>query len=622
MTYCYRLLFALLLLMPLAGRSQQIRPLGSEPTHALVGDAGAARRAVVLPLPFFDDFARQPEGRPDARRWEPTGGALINNRYPRRPISRNVATLDGLDGLGRPRGAIGRVGDADSLTSQPIDLSGLQPTDKVYLSFFWQAGTRRGRPESGGTRPIALYVEFKRGGEGGTWDEVWRLNSPGDTTNFRFKALPIDQAAYLHGAFQFRIRTSGYLYNARDAWSVDYVRLDRNRSATDSTFRDIATSRALPSALRRYTAMPVNQFNINPTSELATTRTPTTANNLDGGPAPTPITWLGLLDVLPDNVTSRFLRGNASLDAQARQYPIAGEASVPAVPLTPAPKQLRQRLVLITNETDPRTLANDTISRRTDLSDYFAYDDGTAEASLSLAPASTGPPSYYALRFDLNQPDQVRALRLYPVLATAAGRTLTAAIWDVAEGSSQPAAQPKATKTFTVPLTLPAGQPYVEVVFDTPVKVSGSFFAGYGQAPTTQFVEFGYDLNNASPADYLYFGSQGAWQKFNPATNYSPAGALMLRPLMGGSVLTATPAADVAARYRLAPNPAPNGRVQVPGPYRHATVLDALGRVVWEQPAAEGGQPELQLPLAAGLYFVRLLLPDGQVITQRLAVGG
>ncbi|MBT2557440.1 hypothetical protein J7E24_06555 [Hymenobacter sp. ISL-91] len=620
MTYCYRfVLLLLMLLLPFFGWAQLLGPLGSEPAHA-PANAAAARPAAVLPLPFFDDFARQPEGRPDAQRWEPTGGALINNRYPRRPISRNVATLDGLNALGRPRGPIGRVGDADSLTSQPIDLSGLLPTDRVYLSFFWQAGTRRGRPESGGTRPVALYVEFKRAGTNDIWDEVWRLNSPGDTTNFRFKALAIDKADYLHGAFQFRIRTSGYLFNARDAWSVDYVRLDRNRSATDSTFRDIATSRALPSALRRYTAMPVAQFNASPTQELAL-RTATTANNLDAGPAPTPITWLGLLDVLPDNTTSIFLRGNASLDAGIRQVPIAGNPSTATVPLTPAAKQLRQRVVLITNETDPRTLANDTASRRTDLSDYYAYDDGTAEASLSLAPASTGPPSYYALRFDLNQPDQVRALRLYPVLATAGGRTLTAAIWDVVEGSGQPMAEPKATKTFVVPLTLPADRPYVEVVFDAPVKVSGRFFAGYGQAPTTQFVEFGYDLNNASPPDYLYFGSQGAWQTFNPATNYSPAGALMLRPLMGGSVVTATPATELAARYRLAPNPSPDGRVQVPGPYRHATVLDALGRVVWQQPAAEAGRAELRLPLPAGLYFVRLLLPNGQWLTQRLAIG-
>ncbi|WP_019948682.1 hypothetical protein [Hymenobacter aerophilus] len=622
MTYRYCYLLALLL-APYFSQGQQIRPLGSEPAHAAVGAVGAANRVTALPLPFFDDFARQPEGRPDAQRWEPAGGALVNNRYPRRPISRNVATLDGLDALGRPRGAIGRVGDADSLTSQPIDLKGLQPTDNVYLSFFWQAGTRRGRPEASGTRPIALYVEFKS--ENGRWNEVWRLDSPADTTNFRFKALPINQTAYLHGNFQFRIRTSGYLYNARDAWSVDYVRLDRNRSATDSTFRDIATSRALPSALRRYTAMPVHQFNVNPARELAS-RTATTANNLDAGPAPTPITWLGLLDVLPDNTTSRFLRGNASLDAGARQYPIVGDPSAATVPVTPAPKQLRQRLILITNETDPRTLANDTASRRTDLSDYFAYDDGTAEASLSLAPASTGPPSYYALRFDLNQPDQVRALRLYPVLATAGGRTLTAAIWDSAatrtNGILGPAAQPKATKTFTVPLTLPAGQPYVEVVFDAPVKVSGSFFAGYGQAPTPQFVEVGYDLNNASPPNYLFSGLPGALAPFNPATNYSPAGALMLRPLMGGGVVTSAPAADVAARYRLAPNPTPDGRVRVPGPYRRATVLDALGRVVWEQPAAEAGRPELQLPLAAGLYFVRLQLPNGQVLTQRLAVGG
>ena len=298
----------------------------------------------------------------------PGVGPLINNRFPRRPITRNVATLDGLDEFGQPRGAISRIGDADSLTSQPIDLSALTVADNVFLSFFWQAGTVRGRPEASGTRPIALYVEFRD--RNGRWEEVWRLNSPADTTNFRFKALPVNQAAYFHAGFQFRIRSSGYLYNARDAWSVDYVRLDRNRSATDSTFRDIATSRALPSALRRYAAMPVGQFNVNPTQELAT-RTATTANNLDSGPAPTPITWAGFLDVLPAGPSTRFLSGGASLDARARQYPVVGNPALAPVPATPAAKQLRQRLVLITNETNPLTLANDTISRLTELSDYI-----------------------------------------------------------------------------------------------------------------------------------------------------------------------------------------------------------------------------------------------------------
>ncbi|OWP64478.1 hypothetical protein CDA63_03665 [Hymenobacter amundsenii] len=607
----------LLLLTPLLSQAQVVRPLGSEPAHAAEA-APAQNRTTALVLPFFDDFSRQSEGQPAVQRWLPRGGALINNRFPRRPITRNVATLDGLDELGQPRGAISRIGDADSLTSQPIDLSALTVADNVFLSFFWQAGTVRGRPEASGTRPIALYVEFRD--RNGLWQQVWQLPSPADTTNFRFKALPVNQAAFFHAGFQFRIRVSGYLYNARDAWSVDYVRLDRNRSATDSTFRDIATSRALPSALRRYAAMPVGQFNVNPAQELAT-RTATTANNLDAGPAPTPITWAGFLDVLPAGPSTRFLSGGASLDARARQYPVVGNPALAPVPATPATKQLRQRLVLITNETNPLTLANDTISRLTELSDYYAYDDGTAEASLSLAPASTGPSSYYALRFELNRPDQVRAIRLYPVLSTAASRLITVNIWDD-DGTGKPTAQPKASKSFTVPTSLPAGQSFVEVAFDQAVPVDGRFYAGYGQAPTPQFVEFGLDLNNASPAGALLFFAQGAWQPFNPATNYSPAGALMLRPVLGSVITAAAAPSDLATRYRLYPNPSPDGRVQVPGPYRQATLLDALGRVLWEQPTAEAGQPKLHLPaLPAGLYFVRLVLPDGRSLTQRLALG-
>ncbi|MFD2785144.1 T9SS type A sorting domain-containing protein [Hymenobacter rubripertinctus] len=604
-------------LLPHLSPAQVVQPLGTEPAHAPIRPATTAARPAALALPFFDDFSRQPEGQPSTQRWTTHGGGLVNNRFPRRPISRNVVTLDGLDEKGQPRGAVSRVGDADSLTSQPIDLSGLKATDNVFLSFFWQAGTLRGRPEASGSRPIALYVEFKT--QSGLWQEVWQLPSPADTTNFRFKALPLNQAAYFHPNFQFRIRVSGYLYNARDAWSVDYVRLDRNRTATDSTFRDIATSKPLGSALKRFTAMPVAQFNLNASQELAT-RSATSINNLDAGPAPTPITWNGYLDVLPGNGTSRYLNGGISFDANRRQQPIIGNPALATVPLTPAAKHLRQRVVISTGETNPLTLGNDTISRLTDLTDYYAYDDGTAEASISLAPAATGPASFYALRFDLNRPDQIRAIRLYPVLGTAAGRFVTVNIWDD-NGQGQPTDQPKASKGFTVPATLPAGQTYVEVAFDAPVPVSGKFYAGYGHAPTPQFVEFGLDLNNAPPAGYFQLNTQGTWGLATTATNYSPAGALMVRPLTTG-VITATTPLAAAGQPRLYPNPTPDGRVRVSVPYARATVLDAVGRVVWEQPASRAGEPQLVLPLPAGLYFVRLTLTDGQTVTQRLAVGG
>jgi len=606
----------LLSLLTLPALAQVVQPLGAEPTHHAVPAPTTAQRPSALALPFFDDFASQPEGAPTGQRWETAGGALINNRFPRRPISRGVATLDGLDGQGRPRGTVSMVGDADTLTSQPLNLSGLITSNNVFLSFFWQAGTLVGPPSPSGTRPIALYVDFKDAAD--QWQQVWQLRSPADTTNFRFKALAVNQAAFLHDDFQFRFRVSGYLYNARDAWSVDYVRLDRNRTATDSAYRDIALSKPLSSALKRFAAMPVTQFNQDPAQEL-NDRTVTTMNNLDAGPAPTPVTWEGYLETLPDNTSRRFLTGGRSLDAGLRQQPITGNPRLATLPVTAAAKQLRQRVVLISNETNPLTLPNDTISRLTDLADYYAYDDGTAEATVSLPPASTGPASYLALRFDLNRPDQIRAIRLAPSVLTAGGRAVTINIWDD-NGSGQPTATPKVSKSVVLPTSLPAGQTFVEIPFDSPVPVSSRFYAGYGQAATPQFVEFGLDLNNAPPANTFFLSSQGVWSTTTTASNYRPAGSLMLRPVTTGVVTGTAAPAGVAAAYQLYPNPTTDGQVQVVGRYVRASVLDAVGRVVWEQPANQAGQPVLQVPLPAGLYFVRLMLPNGQTVTKRLSV--
>jgi hypothetical protein len=576
----------------------------------------AARRVQALALPFFDDFTSQMEGRPNEQRWLTTGGALINNRFARRPPSKGVATFDGFKADGSSYGGISSIGATDSLTSQPIDLSGVSATDNVFLSFFWQAGTLQGPPVAAtGSRPIGLYVDFLD--DAGNWREVSQIRSGGDTTNFRFRALPVNQASYLHKAFQFRFRVFGYQYNGRDAWSIDYVRLDRNRSATDSTFRDIALSQPLPSALQRYTAMPVEQFNQNPMQEL-NTRTRTTMNNLDPGPAPTPIDLTGTLEILPSGPTTQFLSSTRSLDPgpNGQQQPITASLQGATVPVSATPKLLRQRITLLTNETNSLTLFNDTLSRTTELSDYYAYDDGSAEATISLPTATTGPPTFLATRYDLNKADQVRGIRIYP-MRTALGRTITVNIWD--DSNNQPAATPKASQSVPLPTALPIGQTYVDVAFTTPVAVSGRFYAGYGQASTSQNIEIGLDLNNAPPNNFLFFNGFGSWRTFATATSKSPSGALMLRPLMGPGPVTATAPSNLAAAYNLFPNPSADGIVRVEGRYARATVLDALGRTVWEQPATEAGQAQLPLQqLLPGVYFVRLTLANGLTVTKRL----
>lgn len=612
------ILFSLLVVSTYPTQAQLITgPLSADPVRAATARPAAARRPALLTLPFFEDFTLPVEGTPNTTRWA-AGGALVNNRFPVAPPSRGVATLDALSATGQPYGPAAAYSDTDTLTSQPIDLSGLTAADNVYLSFYWQAGSVAGAPKiNSGSQPVYLQLEFLDRNQ--VWQSVWQQLSTGVRTEFQQQFFALNTAAYLHGAFRFRFRAVGQLSSTRDAWSIDYVRLDRNRSATDNSTRDIATSQPLTSLLQRYAAMPVWQYNAAPTpaNELSDQVT-TTVNNFDAV-VPTPVPYEGTVRVLPGGTPATFLTGTRSLDPSARQVAITGSLRATPLPATAEPKRVRHQIVLRTSENTPNTLPNDTIYRDTELNNYYAYDDGSAEGSFGISRGSTGPAAYLVYRIDLNKPDQLQGLRLYPVASPATSQNIVVAVWGDNQG--KPNLEALATRSYTVPTTLPAAQPYIDVNFAAPVPVSGTFYVGY--APSGEFLQFGADFNSAVPTGYLLSGTngtsttQGTWTNAVTIPTYAP----MMRPLLTNGVTTATNLAAAAATLALYPNPS-TGRVQVAGRYRSATVLDALGRVVWQQPLAQAGQGLLDLQtLPAGLYLVRLTLPDGTtVVTKRLVI--
>ncbi|QIL77519.1 T9SS type A sorting domain-containing protein [Hymenobacter sp. HDW8] len=612
-----KLLLSLLtlgLLVPLAGHSQVVTPLTVDKSRqSVIRTPPVARRGTAVTLPLFDDFAPQGEGLPKPLFWEPGGGTLVNNRFPVAPPSRGVVTFDGLSATGQPYGSSSAYNDTDTLTSQPIDLSGLTAASGVYLSFFWQSGSIVGPPKANtGSQPVRLELEMLD--NTGLWQQVWVQLSTGARTNFQQQLVAVDQARYLHSAFQFRWRATGNLANTRDAWSLDYILLNRGRSATDNSYRDIAISAPLTSLLRRFAAMPIEQFNANAASEL-NSNTLTTINNFDVGPAPTPITWTGTLQVLPSGPRATFLTGNKSLSARQQQDVIAGDVRISPLPNTPEAKRITHRIAIQTNETNPLTLSNDTISRITELADYYAYDDGSAEATVSLPALSTGPASYLAYRFDLNRPDRVRSVRIYPS-PTGVSRVITMNVWDQDPLTNLPTAEPKASQTFTIPASLPAGQAFVDIAFSQPVNVTGTFYVGYGQASLGFFIPFGIDLNSTVPEGYLLTNAANAWT----ATSTTPAGAPLIRPVMAGSIITATSNPLLAASISVYPNPSA-GLVRVEGRYLRVTVLDAVGRTIWEKADVQTGQSELDLRnLPSGVYMARFLLPQGEVVTKRIAL--
>ena len=612
-------------------------PLPADPARAVYQPRTkpqAQQRTTALALPFFDDFTTPLEGLPKVLNWLPSGGAYVSNRLALLPLTRGTATLDGLKANGQSySGAItSSYNTLDSLTSQPIDLSGLTTSSQVFLSFAWQSGSIVSVPNrNSGSTPVRLELFVKT--STGVWELKWSAPSTGLRTSFRQQVIDLNAARYLHGAFQFMFVATGNAASNSDNWSVDYVLLNSGRTAglTDTTFVDVATgaglfggnpSGGLRSPLRRFSAMPVWQFNAAASSEL-NPRLGVNLTNLNA-PLPLSIDILGTVRVLPASAAlGPWLQDSRPLPAATRQSPETGNASTQPVPLTANPKTLRYTMALNSRETTPRTLANDTISRDVELGTYYAYDDGSAENITNLLPYATGQQAAFAYRFDLNQPDYVRGLRLYPVFTAsdALNRTVTINVWD--DDAGQPAATPRATKTAVITNPPPTGWQYTEITFDQPVRVSGSFYVGYSQPSVGRTLHYGLDQNSTFPAKHLWLrNNAGVWDTTNfVPRGTSPRGALMMRPVMTNTVATATASAREAAAFSLYPNPA-HSTISVAGPaFAHATVLDALGRSVWEQPSTQAGQAMLPLPtLSAGVYTVRLKLADGRTIGKRLII--
>ena len=631
-----RHLLPLLLLGTGAASAQQVlvQPLSADPARAVYAPSGTIqmqqRGITALALPFFDDFTTPLEGAPKAQNWTSKGGALVTNRLGINSLTRGTATLDGLKANGRVYSGVtaGQYGVIDSLQSQPIDLSGLTPADGVFLSFAWQAGSIVSVPNSSfGTQTVRLVLLVKT--NTGAWEQAWVYNSLARRTPFRQQVVDLNQAKYLHGSFQFMFVASGNRSDNSDNWGIDYVLLNRGRSLTDTTYTDYATaaglrggnpSGGLRSPLRRFTAMPVWQFNAAApaTSEL-NPQLGVNIVNLRSG-IPSNINFQGTARLLPNGPDlGSWLQLQLPLLASPRQNRVTGSAASLALPTTAGAKTLRYTLAMQTNENNPLTQPNDTIFRDVELNNYYAYDDGTAENITEIFPYPNLSPASLAYRFDLNQPDYVRGLRLYPVFTASStgNRSVTISVWDGVAG--KPANAPRASKTAIIPNPLPAGFQYFEITFDTPVPVTGTFYVGYSQPSSGIDQHYGLDLNSSFPYGYLWQRSNvGVWDSV--PRNALRGGALMMRPVMTNNVATATtPATREAAAFGLYPNPA-HGSVGISGPaFARAAVVDAVGRTVWVQPAAQAGQPTLALPpLPPGLYTVRLTLDDGRSISRRL----
>lgn len=583
----------------------------------LLATSAQAQSRVALPIPFFDDFSTiRVGGQPDPSLWVPGSGVYINNTVPINHPSVNVATFDGLRANGQPYvlDNVMTQGYTDSLTSQPINLGGLAPRDSVYLSFYWQIQGLGELPETGvdATNPAdSLKLEFLS--STGRWEMVWFQVGGRPNLNFPQAFVAVREARFLHPAFQFRFRSYGRQSGPYDNWNIDYLFLNKGRTNTDRYIKDITTRQAIgPSFLRRYTAMPLSQYLVNPAAETADSISTDITNQFNNFNF-TSYRFTNT-DALSGRVIQNFQQASPDLVPSLASQRKSVRLTPVSVPTGTKRVVLNHKFDFLTTDDQNPTIPtvnlrrNDTISGTTVLDNYYAYDDGTAEYAIQI-----GRLERVAVRFILNKEDVMTGV-LASLIPFGIDQTNQRLIISVYANSNGKPGKELLTQGFPIQ-NAPSRNGFVAFNFSKGLAVKDTVFVGWQQisSESNSLVRIGFDKNSPFGGQIFYkAGPSAQWEANLSSPALSLRGAVMLRPVVGGElsqVVTATPEEEKLTPLAVYPNPT-TGRFQWDNAkLNRIEVMDLNGRLLNDIVPARG-QQSAEVTLPGGLYLFRL--SDGQ----------
>ena len=214
--------------------------------------------------------------------------------------------------------------------------------------------------------------------------------------------IPITDTAYLKDGFQFRFYNRATLSGNTDHWSIDFVYLNKTRVRTDTTFEDVAFVYDTPSLLTNYSAMPWKQYS---TSEMKTIYSTTIRNNhtaiKNGGFS------YKIYDASGAQVNTTYSGGSFNLDPFSTSgYSSYAPFATPPLNYTIPALTVADRYSIesVINSTPDFNRGNDTVRHVQDITNYYAYDDGTAENSFGLSTLSVYGLNRLTLPFTWTKP--------------------------------------------------------------------------------------------------------------------------------------------------------------------------------------------------------------------------
>ncbi len=505
----------------------------------------------TIPLPFFDDFSNTTVF-PDQSKWI-DNYVFINNTFvdttdANLPPSIGVATFDAIDSYGKVYDKNANFFVGDTLTSKSIKLK-LQASDSVYFSFFYQPQGIADAPEKNDSLVLEFWSPIDT-----AWYTRWSVIGK-SLQPFKQVMIPIKEGIFLADGFRFRFKNYVSLAPATmpslrcngDQWNVDYIRLGKNRNAADTILHDVTFLKPLPSVLIDYEAVPHSHFNINQLKS----KLPVTYRNNDNTSRIIDSLQIVFTDLKGDLLPDSLKAGSKQVEAQ--QTVVFNSFKV------------KEEYAFQSNSVDSSLFnvecsfksdvfdasANNSISRKQRFYNYYAYDDGSAEAGYGLVGEGTRNASV-AYRFTIDTPDTLRAVNMYfnhTFEEYNAYKYFYLMVWD--NSSNRPNTilldQIDNKPEF-------GGQPneyqIYKVADTTTVVVSGTFYVGWRQT-TEDFLNVGLDLNTDA-SENLFYNIDGTWQQS------SIRGAIMFRPVFGKPIPSfVTDVKPVEnSRFTVYPNPA------------------------------------------------------------------
>ncbi|WP_190277358.1 T9SS type A sorting domain-containing protein [Taibaiella lutea] len=559
-----------------------------------------AQKPTGLTLPFFEDFTDN-DPYPNQSRWTDKQ-VYINNTMGRGIISRGVATFDALNEKGvvyyDSVGAFTTI-FADSLTSQTFDMSGFQPSDSIYLSFFYQCGGYGfyAKPWD------SLTLFFL--GSNGLWKEVWSLKGDTAQVGFQQAMIPITDTAYFNDNFRFRWVNLATIGISNSNWNIDYIRMDKNRNRFDTVLHDLAFTADPEFLLNDFTSMPFRHFKTNPANFLASN---TIAHLQNNGPNNLAFTV---------HYDSKDVASGSGLGSSNTNITISpfntGTATMSVYnaatfnPPNPNDRVVFEQKFNCAAQYPNESLDNDTIIRQQVFDNYFAYDDGTAELSYFLNLAVNAPGAT-AIEYALYQPDTIRgvAIRFATTLPSQSYKNFSLAVMrDIAfnGGTDQTVYQ----ENFLTPAYIDTINAFYIYNFSQPVIMNpGVFYISIIQPAggISDSLQIALDANRVG-GNHRYFKVGVSWE------SSQLEGALMVRPMVGAAlVLGVKDPKEANIDFQLYPNPAGqylNIRTEaaISNKARYE-IVNAIGRKYREDKLDTQHNIDIR-ELPAGIYFFRII---------------